>query len=149
MDNIIINQLIENLSWEMPEDKQLNAIQKLSELEPEKCHLLINPMLKSTWENATLVIEKIGYPRNKAAIPSLIWLFQDLNWPGVDRAFSILTRVDKCDLIPLLEDAIEKAYVEKDYMWLGGIKRFLESCRINEKYFINKDIYKLLIYADF
>lgn len=149
MDNSIINQLIKNLSWELPEDKQLNAIQKLLEIEPEKCHLLLNHMLKSTWENATLVIEKIGYPRNKTAIPSLLWLLQDLNWPGVDKAFTILTRIDKCDLIPLIEDAIEKAYVEKDYMWLGGIKRFLNSSGINENHFFNKDIYKLLKYADF
>jgi len=149
MDNFEINQLIKNLSWDLPEDTQLNAIQKLLEIEPENCNLLLNPMLKATWENATLVIEKIGYPRNKAAIPSLLELFQDLNWPGVEKAFTILSQVDKCDLIPLIEDAIMKAYVEKDYIWLAGIKEFLRSSGINENHFYKKDIYKLLLYADF
>lgn len=149
MDNTKINQLIKSLSWELPEDIQLNAIQGLTKIEPEKCDLLINPMLKNTWQNATLVIEKIGYPRNKKAIPSLLWLFKDLNWPGVDKAFTILAQVDKRDLIPLVEVAIENAFAEKDYMWLGGIKCFLEKAEISEELFNNNNIFKLLMYSDF
>lgn len=71
------------LDWHLPEETQEAAIAWLIEHMPrEQLSLLFSPYTeKSCWQNAVQVVVAIGYPENEVALPHLVELFQDLNWP--------------------------------------------------------------------
>lgn len=148
MKLIEINRFIENLSWHKPKNAQKEAIENLMKIENEYVHMLLQNSKKECWENAILVLKSIGYPRNMQAIPQLIGLMQDMNWPGVPIAIDTMKMIDNSILLPYIEHALEEAYKEEDYMWIGGIKRILKDLQIDKEDFINKDTFKLLEYAD-
>ncbi|MCD8157802.1 MAG: DUF5071 domain-containing protein, partial [Clostridiales bacterium] len=101
------------------------------------------------WQNSVYVIRKIGFPRNKLLLPNLIWLLQDINWPGALISIDVLADIEKEELIPLIETAITKAYEIKDYMWLGGLKMLIDKTNIQANDFCNSEVFCLLKYADF
>ncbi|MCL2167021.1 MAG: hypothetical protein FWH49_07030 [Clostridiales bacterium] len=140
--------LVYDLDWSLPEHIQKNAITQLTNVDPDLCDLLVQPRLKSTWLNATKVIKCIGYPKNIKAIPSLIWLLQDLSWPGVPNAIDIMKEIDTYILVPLLEQSIKKAYHDNDSLWLAGIKEFISSTSIIANDFSEKGVLELLSFAD-
>ena len=140
---------IKNLNWTLPTNIQQNAIRDLLNIDDDNVAMLIDPNQKYTWENATLVIEQIGYPKNSKALPGLLWLLQDINWPGALKAIEILKSTDKLVILPLVEQTIIKAYEDEDYMWLGGIKRLIEEAKYTINDFSNVETYKLLNYSDF
>lgn len=145
---IEIKKLIENLSWYKPKNTQKEAIECLMKIEDEYVHMLLQDSKKECWENAVIVLKRIGYPRNKQAIPQLIGLMQDMNWPGVPMAMETMKRIDNSILLPYIEHALEEAYNDEDFMWIGGIKRIVKGFQIDKEDFINKDTFKLLEYAD-
>lgn len=77
-----IQKLIEDLSWDNPKDVVDKAINQLLKIDDEQVTLLLQPVNKSCWENAAKVLQMIGYPRNKLALPGLIEWLRDMNWPG-------------------------------------------------------------------
>lgn len=137
MEEKEVQELVEQLSWNLPYETQNKALKKLIDVNPEMLDIIINPYLKSTWENAVKIIELIGYPKNKKALPSLIALLQDLNWPGALHAVDLLKNVEEKVLIPLIEDAIKEANESSDEMWLWGIKFLLERTEIRKEKFKN------------
>ena len=72
------------LDWHLAEETQQEAIEWLVKYIPrEQLSLLFSPHTeKSCWQNAVQVVARIGYTENEAALPHLVELFQDLNWPG-------------------------------------------------------------------
>lgn len=143
-------ELIKMLDWSLPRSEQKGAFKELlSVVDASNSDLLIQPMLKGTWYNAVLLTKAIGYSKNERALKSLIWLLQDLSWPGTYQAILILKKVDKSVLIPLLESAISEAFQSNDFMWLAGIKQFLFIAQIYKLDFVNSDIHDLLLFADF
>lgn len=143
------NQLVENLSWDKDVNIQKDSINRLSEyIEDDKVSELITCYNKPCWHNGVLILKKIGYPRNKKAIPQLIWLFQDMNWPGVDMAIEILKSIEIKDVIPHIEDALLKASCEEDFMWIAGIKRLVKHLKLSSFNFSSEDVYKLLELAE-
>lgn len=143
-----VERLINNLSWDLPEKVQLSSIKSLMEIDNEYIPLLIQDNKKNCWNNAVKVIDNMGYPRNKLALPRLIWLMQDMNWPGVPMAIEILKGIDKKVIIPSIEGALSKAAEDKDYMWMGGIHRLINELNISEDDFNQKEIYQFLKLAD-
>jgi len=144
-----IVSLVCKLHWDMPEDVQKNAIKTIKEEVDENDYdLLILSGYIFTWPNVVGILKEVGYPKNKKALPSLILLLQDLNWPGAREGMSVLKEADKSYLIPILEVAIEEAYNTNDGNWLAWIKEFLEFAEINRIDFINCKVYDLLEYAD-
>jgi len=61
---------------------------------------------------------------------------------------SVLKEVDKCILIPIIEIAISEAFNSSDFMWLAGIKYFLDIAGYIKSDFVNVNVYDLLKYAD-
>jgi len=49
----------------------------------------------------------------------------------------------------MLEKNIKKAYEEQDFMWLAGIKHFMQNATIPEADFDDKSVFNLLAYADY
>jgi len=146
-DEIIL--LVDNLDWGLSQEEQGNAIKKLLEIVSEDDYdLLLIAGNKRTWHNAVQVIREAGYPKNKKALPSLVLLLQDLNWPGVNEGMVILKDAGKDTLIPILETAIEEGFSSNDYTWLAGIRHFLEFAEIKKHDFKNYDTYDLLKYSE-
>lgn len=140
--------LISNLSWNMPEEVQLSAIENLMQIDDAYTPQLIQDSNKSCWENAVKILYDIGYPRNRYAIPRLIWLMQDINWPGVSLSIDLLKVIDKRVTLPHIESALIKAAADKDYMWIGGIQRLLNELNISEEDFSRKEVFELLKLSD-
>lgn len=142
-------KFIEDLSYSGSEDTQKNAIKNLLNIPINYISLLIQADKKSTWPNAVLVMEEIGFPKNIGAISGLLFLMQDVNWSGVEEAFRVLKKMDKQVIIPHLEDAIIRASNEEDYMWIGGINMVVELLNITRIDFSKKELFELLKLADF
>ena len=149
MDLMEIKELVYNLDWKNSKEEQEEAIEKLSKIEKKYFNLIFDKSLKATWENAVLVIDKIGTPKNEFFIPTLLWLLQDVNWPGALHAISILAKYDKNVLIPQLEPKIRVAYEREDYMWLGRLKMLVEKCMYKKTDFSEEKTYMLLEFSDF
>lgn len=143
-----IIQYIDNLSWEKSEEVQLEAIAKLEQIDKDSVSLLIKFSKKPTWDNAVIIIRNIGFPKNKDAIPSLIELLQDLNWPGAREGIDVLATMDIKAVIPHIENALIIAAKEKDYMWIGGIQRLVDRLQLNSNNFSNSEVFELLKLAD-
>jgi hypothetical protein len=143
-----VEKLIRNLSWDMPEEVQLSAIESLMGIDDEHTPLLIQDNGKHCWNNAVKVLHKIGYPRNRLAIPRLIWLMQDMNWPGVPLAIEIMKDIDRSVLVPHIESALKEAVKYEDFMWVGGIQRLVDDLKISKADFHHKEVYELLKLAD-
>ena len=146
-DEII--SLVNKLNWNFPEYEQKDAIKILKNIVHEDDYdLLIISGHKYTWPNTVEILKEAGYPKNRKALPSLILLLQDINWPGAREGMSVLKESDKKVLIPMLEIAIEEAYNTNDVEWLTWIKEFLEFAEINKADFVNCEVYGLLKHAN-
>ncbi len=120
-----LEKLISDLNWKNSIELQKMAIENLMKIEDMQVIHLIKPIAKSHWQNAALVIKKIGYPRNRQAIPGLIEWIQDMNWPGAEIAFEILLSIDVSILLPHIEIAIQKAINENDEIWIMAIRELI------------------------
>ncbi|WP_025025463.1 hypothetical protein [Caldalkalibacillus mannanilyticus] len=128
--------LIDQLNWIHPQELQQETIRLLTQIEDKYVGLLIQDMKKETWENAVIVLEKIGFPRNKEALPKMIFLLQDINWPGALQAVDILKKIDPIYWIHYVEQAI----LESDPQWMYGIHYLLEKANVTED-MMNKGVY--------
>ena len=63
------------------------------------------------WRNC---FKKIGYPRNKKALPKLSSLLQDRNWPGSLEAIEIFKDLGKKISISYIERECEQALTDKE-----------------------------------
>lgn len=120
-----INSLISNLKWDNSTEVQQEAIEKLIQIDEKYIGLLIQPIDKKHWENAALVLKKIGYPRNKLAIPGLLEWLKDLNWPGAWTVLETLQSIDIEVLLPHIKNAINEATEKNDEMWLMALKELV------------------------
>lgn len=127
-----IQKLLEDLSWDNPKDVVDTAINKLLQIDDEQVTVLLQPVNKSCWENAAKVLKMMGYPKNELALPGLLDWIRDMNWPGAQIAKEILFAIDKMILIPLVEDAVRKAYFEEDFIWIAGLREIVEEIGIEE-----------------
>ncbi|URZ15657.1 DUF5071 domain-containing protein [Clostridium felsineum] len=125
-------------------NKRKEALSKLVQIKDEEIPSLIKNTDKSYWGEAVKVISEIGSPRNYIAIPELISLLQDLNWPGADEALKIMESMDKKIFIPYIEKALKEAENENDDEWIAGIKYFVIMKALNEDDFSNNEVYKIL-----
>ncbi|MDP4145461.1 MAG: DUF5071 domain-containing protein [Bacillota bacterium] len=94
MDSNEIHELIKNLKWSTSENLRNDAVKRLTNIEESELHMLLQPISKSYWENAAIVLKKIGYPRVKSVIPGLLEWIQDINWPGAQHIIEVLATVD-------------------------------------------------------
>lgn len=148
MDQKVIDKLINNLDWSLPKNTQEKSINSLISINDEKLHMLVQPIAKSHWENASIVIKHIGYPRIKNIIPTLLIWLQDVNWPGALTILDVLAQIDKKNIIKQLEQTLITAKNDEDYMWIGGLKRLIEKTDINANDFSSKEIFNIIELAD-
>ena len=146
-DDII--SLVCKLHWDMSEDVQNCAIETIKETVSEDDYdLLILSGYIFTWPNVVKILKEAGYPKNIKALPSLILLLQDINWPGAVEGMSVMRGADRKVLVPMLEIAIEEAHSTNDEDWMSCIKRFLDFAEIDKSDFGNKEMYSLVEHVE-
>ncbi|MBQ2743805.1 MAG: DUF5071 domain-containing protein [Oscillospiraceae bacterium] len=144
-----IKSYVEMLNWENPQEEQDEAICILSQIDERNFGLILDKSKKSTWENAVKVIKRIGFPQNESLLPGLLWLLQDVNWPGATEAIEILAEIDKKTVVPLIEQAIHSANLNEDFMWLGGLSLLVSKSGYLAEDFDDSCIFEILKKADF
>ena len=146
MNKVEVNKLIDALDWNATSEETENAIERLVNLDDDRLYLLLQPRCdKRYWDNAAIVISKIGYPRIKSIIPGLLRWLQDMNWPGAMTVVETLQKVDKNVLIYYIEQALLKAKATNDTSWITWIKEeLIEPLEIGIEDFINKSNYEIL-----
>jgi len=92
-----------NINWLLPKDIQEDSFEILSQINPDKTHLLIPKYGKPCWLNGLLLIKKICYPNNKKALPKLAGLLQDRNWPGALESIEIFKEIGKEVRVPYID----------------------------------------------
>ncbi len=149
MQNKTIKELVNKLSWNYPDDVQKKSISSLVNLGEQYLDSLFDPFRKDTWENYVKVVGLVGFPANEKAIPSLLWLLMDMNWPGAEAAMDLLSSLKKQTIILEVEKAIIEAYEKEDYMWLYGLKILVDKVKLQQSDFSNEKTYDFLKHADF
>ena len=87
-------ELIQQLSWNEPEEIQKQAIEKLKNEKNLKVFIQPNTPLtgKSVWKNCSLILASKTDRELLPVIDDLLKWLQDMNWPG---AWTILERLQK------------------------------------------------------
>lgn len=130
-----------NLNWLLPKETQEESIEILSRIAADQVDLLIPKYGEECWENEVLIFKKIGYPRNKKALPKLARLLQDRNQPGSAEAIEIFRSLDKQISAPYIEKECEEAIQCNDIDWLDHLYFACDSLGLTEENFSNKNIY--------
>lgn len=110
------------LDWNTSEEAQAatrNAIR--STIGPDLSPLLMQNLQKNQWANAAEIIADIEPPRIMRFAPDLLEWLKDMNWPGADKIFEALLKLEKRDLIPELESAMLRAREQADNDWLESL----------------------------
>lgn len=144
-----IKGYVEMLDWKNSQEEQSKAIHILSQIDEMDLGIILDKSKKSTWENAVKVIKQIGFPKNKSLLSELLWLLQDVNWPGAIEAIEILTSIDKKAVAPLIEQAIHSADLNEDFMWLGGLSLLVSKAGYSAEDFDDCSVFEILKKADF
>lgn len=143
-----IKDHIRDLSWYKSEEVQKQAILELENIRDEDIILLARRdyelCSKDCWENIAIVLKHIGYPRIDSVIPYLMEWFMDLNWPGVPTIIEIFRSIDVNVLTSYIEEAMEKAVKEDDYMWCYWLDHLANELNVEETNFKNTEVYKRL-----
>ncbi len=144
-----LSETIKQLSWDLPQTVQDEAVREICRtISLAEVHLLLDKSQKTTWHNVTLILEKLGVPFIHQAIPDLLWLLQDLNWPGAQNSLALLSLADRAELLPKLEAALVQANDLQDFIWIAGLKQLVNRLNIKEPDFSDANIFHLLSLAE-
>lgn len=113
MDNIEIEEYLRNLDSDAPQYLQDYAISQLVNIEESKLYMLLQPVSKSYWGNAAIVLMQIGYPRVKSIIPGLLEWIQDMNRPGSKEIVELLVTIDDA-IVPYVKQVLKS----EDGIWI-------------------------------
>ena len=142
MDFDLIKLYSDKLHWHLPEQLQQEAIECLVEYMPrDQLELMFTMGRKSSFQNAVKVVKEIGYPDNEAAFPSMVELFQDINWPGAEEAVLYFQTLEKAIVVPYIEAGGKQAIAERDEQWLWFLYAVCERLMIDRTGFQNQAVF--------
>jgi hypothetical protein len=99
---------------------------------------------KGNWYYEALVLTRRGYPKITDVIPKLFEWLQDMNWPGADEIWQLLSKLPRDVLIENFENAANKAINENDYSWMYWLYEFAIDNDIKPTDLHNKTLYIIL-----
>lgn len=120
------DELLNNLEWSISKELQKDSIDKLLKRNDIDYSLLIPGKGKKFWFNSVELIHRKGYPGNEDAISGLLFLLQDMNWPGSLKGLEILKSFSSEIIKKPLEKALIAANQENDTIWIVGLKILVE-----------------------
>ena len=139
-----IKAKIKDLNWNQRPQKNREAIEILQNIPSEKMYLLIMPNGKECWENAALVLKKIGWPRIEVVLPELFNWLRDINWPGASIICELLKTIPIKILSNEVEGSIIRAARENDDIWISGIKYFMDLAQMNREIIVDENIWSII-----
>lgn len=135
------------LHWHLPEETQQQAIDWLVVQAPrDRLSFIFQESEKFCWQNAVEVVKRIGYPENEAAFPSLVELFQDMNWPGAEEAVQYFQTLEKKVVLSYIEAGAAEARSSGDTCWLWFIYAVCERLGIEHVDFEDTELFDLMKY---
>lgn len=142
MNEDLLKQYQSQLHWHLPEETQQQAVTWLTENMPRgELVRIFTPFDKACLQNGVKVVEAIGYPANKAALPSLVELFQDINWPGALEVIDYFKTLEKSIVIPYIEAGGQQAMDDQDDQWLWFLYDVCDRLNIERHDFQNASIF--------
>lgn len=97
-----------------------------------------------SWNNAALILKKLGFHKTKNLIPSLLCWLQDPNWLGSNIIRRELLTFPPSALAPYVENAVKDAIKENDGEWIANLAVFTYKNVLKEEDFKDKTIYLIL-----
>ena len=79
---------------------------------------ILPPEGKEYWENCAKIIIQLDDKTIIPLIPKMLEYFQDLNWPGAMEIFNRINEIENPFIETYILQCIEKAYLERDYIWI-------------------------------
>ncbi|MBQ7882553.1 MAG: DUF5071 domain-containing protein [Treponema sp.] len=134
----------QNLSWKQDKRLQDEAIKYFSSDENFDFNNLIKDAPKEQMANLVEIIANKKIEEQYKSIDGLLYLLQDLSWPGSERAMTLLKTFPKKILLPYLENALKEANKENDDNWLGNLKMLINYHSFTKDDFTNVDLEQVL-----
>ena len=135
---------LEDLSWDKDKRIQEEAIKYFSNDESFDFNILIKEAPKELMGNLVEIIINKEVDEQYKSIGGLLYLLQDLSWPGSEKAMSLLKTFPKEILLPCLENTLKEADIENDDNWLGNLKMLIKYHSFMKDDFINIDLIHIL-----
>ena len=135
-----INHLLLSLDWNCSEEEQKRAIQELITYKEVLVDSIITSTDKYQWPNVIKFIGLLDKKDQVKFVPQMLFLLQDMNWPGALDATELMVRLSHTELKPHISRALTDADKEKDTIWIAWIKAFLDKAEMNDLLIEYKDI---------
>jgi len=120
---------IKNLSWNVANELQSEAIEELSKTTSENISKLIMPLQKDCWENAALVLSGFSDSLLEQVFMDLLTWLQDLSWPGSLIVMKRLAQMNKEAVEEKIQLAISQAITENEEEWKDNLEMLLEKLK--------------------
>ena len=117
----------------IPEYMRNEAIEKLMNCDEEYVPYIISGYNTETWKYGLKIVHDMGYPKNKKAIESVLYLFKDINWTTTPLALETVKEIYRNDsdiVKKAIENTTGKAIKENDEEWLYGLNWLKEKLSI-------------------
>jgi hypothetical protein len=125
-----VKKLLSSLNWHRPQEEQDFAVQELIQYKDEIINKFISETQKEQWHNAIRIIEKLEASDQIKAVPQMLLLLMDLNWPGALPAVEIMKKLDAESLKPYIVEILKRADKENDTIWIAWIKYLIEQINL-------------------
>lgn len=135
---------LQHLNWNQDKRLQDEAIKYFSIDENFDFNNLIKDAPKEQMGNLVEIIANKKIEEQYKSIDGLLYLLQDLSWPGSERALTLLKTFPKKILLPYLENALKEANKENDDNWLGNLKMLINYHSFTKDDFTNVDLEQVL-----
>jgi len=135
---------LQHLNWNQDKRLQDEAIKYFSIDENFDFNNLIKDAPKEQMGNLVEIIANKKIEEQYKSIDGLLYLLQDLSWPGSERAMTLLKTFPKKILLPYLENALKEANKENDDNWLGNLKMLINYHSFTKDDFTNVDLEQVL-----
>ena len=134
----------QDLSWKQDKRLQDEAIKYFSSYENFDFNNFIKDAPKEQMANLVEIIANKKFEEQYKSIDGLLYLLQDLSWPGSEKAMTLLKTFPKKILLPYLENALKEANKENDDNWLGNLKMLINYHSFTKDDFKNVDLEQVL-----
>ena len=134
----------QDLSWKQDKRLQDEAIKYFSSDENFDFNNFIKDAPKEQMANLVEIIANKKFEKQYKSIDGLLYLLQDLSWPGSEKAMTLLKTFPKKILLPYLENALKEANKENDDNWLGNLKMLINYHSFTKDDFKNVDLEQVL-----
>ncbi len=136
--------VLDDLDWNKDNSTQESAINFFSDDDTLDLNLLIRTAPKSCLSNLVEIVFHKKPEEQYKSIDGLLYLLQDLSWPGSEKALNLLKKIPKETLLPYLEKSLYEANEENDDNWIANLTILVELHSFTRENFRNLDLLAVL-----